>query len=355
MAAFSQLGFDLHSGKRSVNFIGRWKVWYFIAAVLILLSVILPIARGGFNLGIEFRGGSEFRVTHVVDPQEQPARDAVESVLQNSEVEPRIAVIGDDTIRVQTYQVSEDESKQISSALAQTYQVPGDDVAVSYINPSWGADVGAQALRGLIIFLVLASVLMAIYFRTWKMSLAAMLSLFHDLVVTAGIYGAVGIEVTPSAMIGFLTILGYSLYDTVVVFDKIRENTRGFEEQKTRTFGELVNLAVNQTLIRSINTTVVALLPVASILFIGGLLGAGTLRDISTALFIGILVGAYSTIFLAAPTYALLRSREPKIVAHDRVVAEHRAELEAAGSSAGEATEAIAGDATSAGEPSTLK
>jgi preprotein translocase subunit SecF len=162
-----------------------------------------------------------------------------------------------------------------------------------------------------VIFLVLAAVLMAIYFRTWKMSLAAIVSLLHDIIITVGVYGAFGFEITPSAVIGFLTILGYSLYDTVVVFDKIRENT---SEASSRTFAESVNLAVNQTLVRSINTGVVAALPVASILFIGSwVLGAGTLRDIALALFIGIIVGTYSTIFIAAPFYSQLREGEPQI------------------------------------------
>src|SRR5690606_9252286 len=155
---------------------------------------------------------------------------------------------------------------------------------------SWGADVTGQSIRALIVFIVLAGAAMALYFRTWKMALAALIALFHDLIVTAGIYGIFGFEVTPAAMIGFLTILGYSLYDTVVVFDKIRENTSEDGGGLTRTFAESVNLAVNQTLVRSINTSVVAILPVGSILFIGSvLLGAGTLRDIALALFIGML------------------------------------------------------------------
>jgi preprotein translocase subunit SecF len=155
---------------------------------------------------------------------------------------------------------------------------------------------------------------MALYFRTWKMSLAALIALSHDLILTAGVYGIVGFEVTPAAVIGFLTILGYSLYDTVVVFDKIRENTNRMTPDSPRTFAETVNLAVNQTLVRSINTSIVALLPISAILFIGALLlGAGTLRDISLALFIGIIAGTYSTIFLAAPLYTDFRAREPAI------------------------------------------
>ncbi len=160
---------------------------------------------------------------------------------------------------------------------------------------------------------------MSLYFRTWKMSAAALIALAHDLIITAGVYGLLHIEITPAAVIGFLTILGYSLYDTVVVFDKIRENTSEDGEQSRRTFGESVNMAVNQTLVRSINTSVVAILPVAGILFIGALLlGAGTLQDISLALFIGIIVSTYSTIFVAAPLYATFRSSEERIKKRDK-------------------------------------
>jgi preprotein translocase subunit SecF len=186
-------------------------------------------------------------------------------------------------------------------------------VASSFIGANWGADVTAKAIQGLLVFVALAAIFMALYFRTIKMSLAAVIALVHDLIITAGIYGALGFEVTPAAVIGFLTILGYSLYDTVVVFDKIRENTYEVEFSETSTFAQQVNYAINQTLVRSINTSVVAVLPVASILFIGAvLLGAGTLRDIALALFIGILVGTYSTIFVAAPLYSQLREGEPK-------------------------------------------
>jgi preprotein translocase subunit SecF len=161
------------------------------------------------------------------------------------------------------------------------------------------------------VFLILVFIVMALYFRTWKMSIAAMTALVHDVVITAGVYGMLGFEVTPAAVIGFLTVLGYSLYDTVVVFDKVRENTTEVGADSTRTFAELANLAVNQTLVRSINTSVVAVLPVASILFIGSaLLGAGTLRDIALALFIGVIAGTYSSIFIAAPMYVHLREGE---------------------------------------------
>jgi len=223
----------------------------------------------------------------------------------------KVSTVGSTEIRVQTDQLTSGDNRAVRAALGTAYDVPATDVTASFIGPSWGQDITGQALRALVVFLALAATVMAIYFRTWKMSIAAMVALLHDLVITAGIYGLTGFEITPAAVIGFLTILGYSLYDTVVVFDKIRENTSEDGPGSLRTFADSVNLAVNQTLVRSINTSVVAALPVASILFIGAfVLGAGTLRDISLALLIGILVGTYSTIFIAAPLYAQLRTRE---------------------------------------------
>ena len=309
MSRFSELGNALYSGEKSVDFIGRRKIWYAIAAIVVSLAVILPVVRGGFQLGIEFRGGSEFRVSSVADKGDQLARDTVHSVLPS--VEPLISTVGANDLRIQTTKLEDVQSEQIRTSLAEAYGVESSAVSSSFIGPSWGQEITGKAITGLLWFIGLAAVLMALYFRTIKMSAAAVLALIHDLVVTAGIYGALGFEVTPAAVIGFLTILGYSLYDTVVVFDKIRENTFEVEFSETATFAERVNLAINQTLVRSINTSVVAVLPVAAILFIGSVfLGAGTLKDISLALFIGIIVGTYSTIFIAAPFYSHLREGE---------------------------------------------
>ena len=311
MSKFSEFGNDLYTGKRSFDFVGRRKVWYSVAAVMVLLAIVLPIARGGFNFGIEFRGGSEFRVAGASSSSQQLAVDAVKSVEPNSV--PLVSTVGTDSIRIQTEQLTDDKSEEVRVALAKAYNVDSADVASSFVGANWGADVTGKAINGLLVFVALAAVLMALYFRTLKMSLAAVLALVHDLIITAGVYGALGFEVTPAAVIGFLTILGYSLYDTVVVFDKIRENTFEVEFSETTTFAQQVNYAINQTLVRSINTSVVAVLPVASILFIGAtLLGAGTLRDIALALFIGIIVGTYSTIFIAAPLYSHLREGETK-------------------------------------------
>ena len=325
MASFSKFGNDLYTGERSINFVGRRKVWYSIAAVMILLSILLPLARGGFVFGIEFRGGSEFQVAGVADlnqggPRTEAQNLAMATVIKiDAQASPRISIVGTDSVRVQTEQLLPEQSNQVRNALATAFKVDVTSVTSSFIGPSWGADITGSAIRALIVFIVLAAILMALYFRTWKMSVAAIAALLHDIVITAGVYGALGFEITPSAVIGFLTILGFSLYDTVVVFDKIRENTAEDANSSPRTFAGSVNLAVNQTLVRSINTGVVAALPVASILFIGAVvLGAGTLRDIALSLFIGIIVGTYSTIFIAAPLYSQLRENEPSILAHSK-------------------------------------
>jgi preprotein translocase subunit SecF len=228
---------------------------------------------------------------------------------------------------VQTAQLTNDEVTEVRGALAEAYGVEEGEVTSAFIGPSWGQDVSSKAITGLVVFLALVSVVMTLYFRAWRMAAAALLALGHDLVITVGIYALVGWEVTPATVIGFLTILGYSIYDTVVVFDKVRENTHGVTAQSRYTYAEQANLAVNQTLVRSINTSVVAVLPVSAILFVGAfLLGAGTLRDIALALFVGMIVGTFSSIFLATPLEVALRTREPKIAEHTARVLAARAE-----------------------------
>ncbi|GAA2221999.1 protein translocase subunit SecF [Herbiconiux moechotypicola] len=323
MASFSQFGNDLYTGKRSIDFIGRRRIWYGISALLVIIALVGPWLRGGYEFGIEFRGGSEFTVSQTATLDQQLATDAVNEVAPGSN--PRVSTLGTDSVRVQTDELDRTTSNTVQETLATAYDVPVSDVTVSSIGATWGADITTQAIRGLIIFLVLVAIFMAIYFRTWKMAVAALIALLHDLIITAGVYGLTGLEITPAAVIGLLTILGYSLYDTVVVFDKIRENTANLGERGSQTFGEMVNLAVNQTLVRSINTSVVAALPVASILIIGSfVLGATTLRDISLALLIGIIVGTYSTIFVAAPLYVQFRHKEAKIRKHDAAVLSDR-------------------------------
>lgn len=319
MPSLTTFGNDLFTGKRSFNFVGNRKVWFSVAIALVIASILVPVVKGGFNLSIEFTGGSQFTLNSVESTDQGKATDAVASVAPDAV--SKITTVGDDAIRVQTSQLTAPETNDVTAALAQAFDVPESEVTTSFIGATWGQDVTRQAITGLVIFLALAFITMAIYFRTWKMSAAAMIALLDVLIITLGVYALSGFEISPAAVIGFLTILGYSLYDTVVVFDKIRENTTEDGENAPRTFAESVNLAVNQTLVRSINTSVVAALPVASILLIGDfLLGAETLRDISLSLFVGILVATYSTIFVAAPLYALFRQNEPEIKKRDERV-----------------------------------
>ena len=312
MSRFADFGNALYSGERSFDFLGRRRNGFIASIVVALLAVgVTFIGHHGFNFGIEFRGGSQFELNTTMANSETIAKDAVHSVLPAAN--PSVAHVGTDGLRIQTDKLQPNTSEKVRQAIASAFKVQGSDVASSFVGASWGADITQKALSGLVWFIVLAAIAMALYFRTIKMSAAALVALVHDLVITAAVYGAFGFEVTPAAVIGFLTILGYSLYDTVVVFDKIRENTHEVEFSQSATFAERVNLAINQTLVRSINTSIVAVLPVAAILFIGTLLlGAGTLRDISLALFIGIIVGTYSTIFVAAPLYSMFRENEPK-------------------------------------------
>ncbi|MGY6496983.1 MAG: protein translocase subunit SecF [Microcella sp.] len=318
MSMLTRLGNGLYTGDKSIDFIGRRRTWYLIAAVLLLLAIGVTALRGGFVFGIEFRGGSEFRVSQaslvVEDPSAatQLATDVVNTTVVGGN--PRVSTVGTDSVRVQTDQLTQQDTNLLRAELADAFDVPVEQVTSSFIGATWGQDITRQAIIALIVFLLFVSVVMTVYFRTWKMVVAAFVALVHDVVLTAGLYGALGFEITPAAVIGFLTILSYSLYDTVVVFDKVRENTSEDGVESRRTFAQSVNLAVNQTVVRSINTSVVAVLPTAAILFIGSLiLGAGTLRDIALALFVGTIVGTYSSIFLAAPLYAQLRENEPEV------------------------------------------
>ncbi|TDN92931.1 protein translocase subunit SecF [Microbacterium sp. BK668] len=318
MRSMSQLGNDLYTGKTSFPFVGRRRLWFIIAAALVLGSVLVPLFRP-IQFSIEFTGGSQFTVSGVSSTDQTTAEDAVHSVVPDAAT--KVTTVGSDTIRVQTDQMTSAETREVTTALAEAYNVPESEVTASFIGPSWGADVTRQSLWGLAIFLALTFIILGLYFRTWKMSAAAIIGLVDVLIITIGIYALFGFEISPAAVIGFLTILSYALYDTTVVFDKIRENTSEDGEVSGRTFGESVNLAVNQTLVRSINTTVVAILPTGAILFIGALwLGAQTLTDISLSIFVGTIVAAYSTIFVAAPLYSLLRENEPLVKARDERV-----------------------------------
>ncbi|QIK83602.1 protein translocase subunit SecF [Sanguibacter sp. HDW7] len=322
-SGFSQWGNDLHTGRRSYNIVGRRK-GFFAASLVIVVLCALVLGIRGFNFGIEFTGGSEFTISGISDRSQSLATDTVAEagVLEA----PRVSSLGSSAMRVQTVPLEQEQIDAIKAGLAKAFEVPDSSVTVTTIGATWGKDVSSKTIQGLIVFVLLVTVVMTAYFRNWRMAAGAIIALFHDLILTLGVYALVGWEVTPATMIGFLTILGYSIYDTVVVFDKVRENTDGILAQKRSTYEEQANLAVNQTLVRSINTSVVALLPVSSILFIGAfVLGAGTLRDIALALFVGMAAGTYSSIFLATPLEVALRDREPAIKAHTEKVLALRA------------------------------
>ena len=311
MSSFAEFGNDLYTGKRSIDFVGRQKTWYTVSAILLVLAAVGLFGRH-LNVGLEFRGGSEFRVSSVTNLNnfEMRGKTAIGTLDTGSDVV--ITKIGTNTVRIQTEKFQNTLTDKVKTALAREFGVGENKITANTIGASWGASVSQKAITALIWFLVLVSLVLATYFRTWKMSMAALIALAHDLVITIGIYALAGFEVTPASVIGFLTILGYSLYDTVVVFDKVRENTMAAEGNGRLSYSQAANQAVNQTLVRSINTSVVALLPVASILVIGSwLLGPGTLLDLSLALFVGISVGTYSSIFIATPVLADLREREP--------------------------------------------
>lgn len=320
MASMNEFGNNLYSGKTSFPFVGKRRLWFIIAIVLVAASALVPLIRP-IQFSIEFTGGSQFTIQAPKSTDQGLASEAVHSVVADATT--KVVVVGEKDVRVQTDQMSAAETQKVAAALADAYDVDVEDVASSFIGPAWGENVTRQSLWGLAIFLALTFLILAIYFRTWKMSAAAIIGLLDVLVITIGIYALAGFEISPAAVIGFLTILAYSLYDTTVVFDKIRENTTEDGDQTSRTFGESVNLAVNQTLIRSINTSIVAALPVGAILFIGAFwLGAETLTDISLSIFVGILVATYSTLFVAAPLYSLFREKEPEIAERDaRVLA----------------------------------
>lgn len=331
-ATLAQLGNSLHDGTRSAPIVRRRRLWYLISVAAVLLLGTLAVLRGP-NLGIEFTGGSEFQISGVQDTSQTAARDIVREHVPDSE--PKVTVLGGSTVRVQTEQLDSSETSSLAADLAAGYDVESSAVSTSYIGPVWSQDITQKMLRGILVFLVLVAIGMALYFRDLRASGAAMIALVHDMLLTAAVYGVVGFEITPSTVIGFLTILGYSLYDTIVVFDKVRENTTGMRVLDGPDYADRVELAANQTLVRSLNTSVVALLPVGSILVIGAfVLGAGTLKDISLALFVGILVGTYSSVFLAPGLLVDLHrltsrsAREPVAPARRTTLAERRAAQE---------------------------
>ncbi|WBB81409.1 protein translocase subunit SecF [Micromonospora sp. WMMD882] len=326
--AKSGLATRLYRGEAGLDIVGRRKVWFSVAGVLILLA-ILSFGLRGFSLGIEFSGGNSFQVPASVGTLEQ-AESTLEGVLADegggAELVTAQEVGGPsgDFYEMRTSALDAPQAEAVTAALAGEFGLDANQISANRVSEAWGNQVTSRALLGLVIFVALVTVYLILRFE-WRMAVAAVGSLFLNLVLTAGIYSAVGFEVTPSTVIGFLTILGFALYDVVVVFDKVQENTRGITANNNQTYGEAANLAVNQSLMRSLNTSVVALLPVGGLLFIGaGLLGAGTLKDLGLVLFVGMAVAFLTSITLATPLLVLLKNQEPRIQAHNKRIVARR-------------------------------
>jgi preprotein translocase subunit SecF len=333
MGRISAFGQHLYSGRVSFDFVGRRRLWYTLSALIVVACAAGFVLRG-FHYGIEFRGGVEF--TAQVKTANADAVDRFTNAVNSVQGagDPVVNTSGDHTVRIQTPALSQRQATQIEHALT---KAGATEVSQDLIGPSWGKQVAQKALIGLSVFLVLVVIFIWSYFREWRMSVAALVALAHDLLITAGVYAWSGFEVTPSTVTGLLTILGYSLYDTVVVFDKVKENTRNILRSSTSTYADRANLAVNQTLVRSINTSVTALLPVAALLIVGAaVLGTGPLKDLALALFVGMAAGTYSSICIATPLAAQLKEREPTIKAHTARV---RAKRESAAPQEGAAAE----------------
>src|SRR4051812_36147778 len=324
MGNFSRIGHALYEGQISIDFVGRKWLWYSISGV-ILLAAIAGLTVRGLNLGIEFQGGVEYQVAmpsgQATEANVEAIRNTVARTAQTADIPaadaPIVNTSGGGNIRVQTEPLNNDQSTTISKAIQKTAGVGEDAISSDAIGATWGAQVANRALLGLVVFLVLVVLFIWAYFREWKMSVGAIVALAHDLLITVGVYALSGFEVTPATVTGVLTILGFSLYDTVVVFDKVRENTKNLARTR-QTYAEAANLAVNQTLVRSINTSIVALLPVGALLYVGVVsLGSGALKDLALALFVGMAAGAYSSIFIATPLVVQLKEMEPGIKAGD--------------------------------------
>ncbi|MGC0419618.1 protein translocase subunit SecF [Embleya sp. AB8] len=327
------IGVRLHHGDVSFDFVGRKKLWYSISGLILVLAVGGLLGRG-LHEGIEFKGGSVYTIEHTSASQND-ARKAVANFTNGTDA--IVQKLGGDGLRIQLAESDANKTKVIAAEIAKDLKVAPDKVNTQVVGPSWGKEISNKALQGLGWFMLLVVIYLTFAFE-WRMAVAALVALIHDIVITIGVYALVGFEVTPGTVIGLLTILGYSLYDTVVVFDTVKENTKSITKQTKLTYSEAANAGLNQTLVRSINTTIVALLPVASLLFVGGgLLGAGMLKDIALSLFVGLAAGAFSSIFIATPILADLKERSPEMRQLAKKVAQRRA-AEAKAAKAAEAS-----------------
>jgi len=340
---------DIYHERTNFDFIGRSRVWALLSGTLLAIS-IGALVLSGLNLGIDFEGGTQWELKVARgDASTADVRDALNGT---AAADARVLILGNDGVRVQAAELTPAARAKVTAALASYADVGESDVSIVDVGPTWGDRVSRKALVALGVFFLLIAAYLTFRFE-WKMALAALVAVLHDIVITAGVYAVTGFEVTPATVVAFLTILGFSLYDTVVVFDKIKENTPSVGTERGDTYSQMVNRSMNQVLMRSINTSFVALLPVASLLVVGsGILGAVTLRDFALALFVGLLVGAYSSIFVATPLLAWLKEREPRYAAVRERAAQQLARAgavapapDATAASAAEPSASVPGDA----------
>ncbi len=301
----------LYRGETTFNFIGRRWLGFGFSLALVVITIVSLFTRG-LNLGIDFKGGVAWEV-----PAETLTIDDVTSVLQDNKLDVSTAKIqelnGADgkRIRAQVGDQPAEVRTSVQNSLASKAKVDAQDVSVSAVSSSWGRSITEKAVRALIVFFILVSIFISFRFE-WKMAVSAILAMVHDVLLSVGVYSVTGFSVTPATVIAFLTILGFSLYDTIVVFDKVHDNTKRLSASRA-SYGDVVNVSMNQVLMRSLNTSLAAVLPVLSLLVLGaGVLGVVSLQDFALALLVGLLLGAYSSIYIATPVLAVLKEREAK-------------------------------------------
>jgi preprotein translocase subunit SecF len=300
---------DIYHERTRFDFVGKSRIWLLISGSAVVASLI-ALVLSGLNLGLEFDGGTQWQFQ--AKARSVKVGDVRDVVADAGESESKILLVGENGVRVQTAELKDKQRAKITSALAEYAGVERSAVSVTNVGPSWGDRISRKALIALIVFFILIASYLSFRFE-WKMAISAIAAVVHDIIITVGVYAITGFEVTPATVIAFLTILGFSLYDTVVVFDKINENTPSVGSERADTYSRMVNRSMNAVLMRSINTSFVALLPVASLLVVGSaILGAVTIKDFALALFVGLLVGAYSSIFVATPLLAWIKEREPR-------------------------------------------
>ncbi len=345
MSALGNIGGRLYRGEVSFDFVGRQRLWYMISGLILVISLVGLFTRG-LNFTVDFKGGSVFKFPVGNSSITQVQNAVGSSPASSNAIVQQVGSGSSASWSVQTGKLPFSEQQEVQATLSRDLGVPQNQININFVGASWGSDITHKAAEALIAFLVVIVIYLSIAFE-WRMAIAALVALAHDIVITIGVYALAGFEVSPATVIGLLTILGYSLYDTVVVFDKVRENTAGLLSSTRSTYSQAANLALNQTLVRSINTSVIALLPVTAILFIGlAVLGVNELTDLALVLFVGMLSGTYSSIFIATPVLADLKERQPQYKALAKRVALKAAGGRAAKRAAAKVSSGPAGSAT---------